>query len=397
MKKLMTMVVGAALVFAVAGQASASTLETKGEFRGRYWYLNNYAKVAEAGAEDNEGFWDQRLRLYTNWQVSEGVKVGTRCDILEEVWGTSDNEIDFDQAFAQFVILPPVSLTIGKQDVSWGQGMYAKADNRYRAKAAGKFGDLTVSAAWDVNVETFNDNSRDDSNGFTLGVLLPPVAGWNLGILGVYALDESVAGLKNSTYAIDVTGSGAAGPAKINFEAAYGLGKKDFDAPQEDVDKSGIMAYVGAFMPAGPIGLGVELAYASGNDSDPEDEEGMLYMDYNGPFSSFILFNNFDLDGWNTTFSGGADKGLNNAMACKVSGTFAMNEKVSFMLAGVYARADQAVDDKNMGVEVDALAKYMPVENVTAQVGVGHLFAGEFYGTDVDDPTVATVQFIVNF
>ena len=60
-------------------------------------------------------------------------------------------------------------------------------------------------------------------------------------------------------------------------------------------------------------------------------------MDYNGPFNSFILFNNFDLDGWNSVYTGGADKGLNNAMSGKASATFAMNKQLSFMGAAVYA------------------------------------------------------------
>ena len=37
MKKLMTIGLAAAMMFAMAGKASATALETSGEFRARYW------------------------------------------------------------------------------------------------------------------------------------------------------------------------------------------------------------------------------------------------------------------------------------------------------------------------------------------------------------------------
>ena len=82
MKKLMTIGLAAALVFTVAGQATATALETSGEFRARSWYLNNYVDRRESTE-----WWDQRLRLNMVWPVAEGVKVNARADILEGFWG----------------------------------------------------------------------------------------------------------------------------------------------------------------------------------------------------------------------------------------------------------------------------------------------------------------------
>ena len=82
MKKLMTIGLAAALMFAMAGKVSATPLETAGEYRARLWILNNYF---ESGKQSE--FWDQRLRLTMTWPVAEGVKVQARADIMEGFWG----------------------------------------------------------------------------------------------------------------------------------------------------------------------------------------------------------------------------------------------------------------------------------------------------------------------
>ena len=51
-------------------------------------------------------------------------------------------------------------------------------------------------------------------------------------------------------------------------------------------------------MPAGPVTIGFEGAYASGDDPTTAKNEGAFRADYKSPFWSFILFNNFDYDGY---------------------------------------------------------------------------------------------------
>ena len=402
MKKVMTIVMAAALTLAAAGQASAAALETKGEYRGRYWFLSDYNYKGGDKVDDSQDFFDQRLRLVMGWQVSETVKLNARADILENVWdfttGTNDkSEIDFDWAWADIGIGAASRLQVGKMDVSWGPGVYAKADNRYRVRVGSKFDKVLFGVAYDMVTENFDDKAKEDNTAWTVGGVMP-IGQSTLGILGLYQTKNDVAGLDSTRYAIDAYWLGALGPAKITAEAAYLTGEDDKSTGQ-DIDKSGLMAYVGATMPVGPVGVGLEFGYAQGDDPGSKDEnEGTLFHDYNGPFNSFILFNNFDLDGWNSVYSGGVDRGLNNAMALKASGTFAMNKQLSFMGAGVWAQADEtkANQDSDLGVELDLLAKYALTENVTLQAGFGYLWAGDFYG-EVDDPWVGTAHAIVTF
>lgn len=402
MKKFMTMVLAAALVFAAAGQASATALETSGEYRGRFWYLDNYSKIP--AAQESQDFWDQRLRVKMAWKVSDAVTVNARADVLEYVWDTVTNEtatqaeIDFDWAWADMLIAPNTKLQVGKMDVTWGLGVYAKADNRYRARIASKFGEIPVAFAYDKMNEQHLDSGvehEEDWDGYSLGAVIP-MGAWKFGVLGVYS-DNNPS--DTDLLGIDLTAEGALGPAKIVFEGAYGSGETKNVLGQK-IDQDGLEAYLGAFLPVGPVNVGLEAAYAKGDDPTSQDFEGALFHDYNGPFSSFILFNNFDLDGWNSVYTGGADKGVNNALALKASGTFAFTKQLSLMGAIVWAQADEAVADDDMGIEIDALLKYALNENVTLQTGVGYLSVGDYFkvlGETPDDPLVVTAHAIVTF
>jgi hypothetical protein len=402
MKKLLTIAMAAALTLAAAGQASAAALETSGEFRARYWFLSNYNYVGAAAktVDTNQDFFDQRLRLNMVWPVSETVKVGARADILENVFktdGADVSEVDFDQAWAS-VKLNAGTLTAGKMDVSWGPGVYAKADNRYRVKFGTKFDTVAVGASWDIFTDDGETLNTSDDQGWSLSATTK-VAGWDMGLIGVYRMQGQDASYDKNIGGLDFFATGAAGPAKIVFEGFYGTGKDDYTDNAKDIDKSALVAYLGAFMPLGPVNAGFEFAYASGDDPGSKGEnEGAVPMDYQGPYSSFILFNNFDLDGWNSVYS--KDWGVNNAISGKASATFSMNKQVSFMGAAVYAVADQpkVVGGKtDMGFEVDLLAKYMVTENATLQAGFGYLAAGDLYGKNVDDPWVATAHMVVTF
>jgi hypothetical protein len=290
--------------------------------------------------------------------------------------------------------------TVGKQDVSWGSGIYAKADNRYRFKFGTKLGSLPVGFAYDKLNE--DGDWSDDDSGYTVNTIVP-VGGWKLGFLGIYRdKNDTLADGKraDSTFlALDVIANGALGPATIAFEGAYGEGES------RTIDTSGLMAYVGAFLPIGPVNVGLECGYARGNDQSSTDEnEGLLTHDYNGAFNSFILFNNFDLNGWNSIYKNElvTDIGLNNALALKASGTFAFTKQLSLMGAVVWAQADEtaANQDSDMGIEIDALLKYALTENVTLQTGVGYLSVGDYYqvaGVTPDDPLVVTAHAVVAF
>lgn len=428
MKKLMTIFLAAALVFAVAGQASATALETSGEIRARGWFLDNYLQD-----KHSTEFWDQRLRVNGVWNVAEGVKVQFRADILEGFWGDNTqavshttqvdpltgsvtvaesligtapkDQITFDQVNMQFAWPgTPLTITAGRQDVTWGLGVAAKADNRDRLKVAAKVGGLTVVYAYDKFAELFslhdvkdaNGRVADDSRGNALGVV-GDLAGFKTGLLAYYSQNETNASKSINRLLLDAYFNGKVGAIDLKGEVAYVTGKDD-NAVGNDPDATGLGAYLGAFLPAGPVTVGLEGAYAKGDDPDTTDNEGAFRHDYHSPFWSVILLNNMDYPGFANESALAGDGGLNNAMAGKLSVSAAPMKGLSLYAAAVYATRDQvaAGKDKPMGTEIDLIATYAVTENVALTVGGGYLMVGDFYG-DVDNPLGAVVAFSTKF
>lgn len=427
MKKLMTVFLAAAIVFGIAGQSSATTLETSGELRARLWNLGNYL-VDGKSAE----FWDQRLRLNLNWPVSETVKVNVRADIMEGFWGdslvtatttpavaatattaavpakttyaataNSRPPIAFDHVNVQFVWPgSPVAIQIGRQDASWGPGFFTKSDNRDRFKITAKFGDTIALYTYDKYIEVVQlheTDSLDDRTQHSAGVI-SKIGGFNVGLIGAAVLNGSNPNVNSTLYGVGAYAMGKVGPANLSFEiASYLAGKEDLTVGQ-DVDNSGLMAYLGVSLPAGPVTLGLEGAYAAGDDPGTKDKnEGVAKQDYQGPFWSVILFNNMDYQGYDKAGLMSTDNNFANAIAGKLSVAAAPAKGVSLYGAAVYATRDQvASGSKDMGVEFDVVATYAITPNISWLVGGGYLVAGDFYG-DVNDPWGAVSAFTVKF
>lgn len=425
MKKLMTVFLAAALVFAVAGQASAAALETKGEFRARYWWLDNYFVNKK-----NTEFFDSRLRLYMTWPIADTVKVFARADLLEGFWGdnttngtsikddpatpgldanvvtnfgtTPKLQVDFDWLYSEFVI-GGTTVQAGRMDVSWGTGMYAKSDNRYRLRFARKFGNVSTAIALDRTTETLHGaidgQERDDANAVSLGAAMD-VAGLRMGLLGVYSQNKATVGLEATRIGLDYFAMGALGPVKLNAEIA-GLvdGKDDYEAAGKDIDVTGLMAYLGLSMNLGPVNCGAEFAYAQGNKPGGTKNEGGLSFDYHSMFSSIILFNNMDYNGYKGESNTATDLSVSNAWAGKLSASMELMKGFNLTLAGVYAaRLEDTVAHKAdpLGTEFDLVASYAVNENVSIVAGVGYLSVGDYYG-DVENPMGVMVGSFVKF
>lgn len=423
MKKLLTIVLAAALMCAVAAPAMSAALETKGEMRMRAWYLDNYV-----GTGKTEQFQDQRLRLFLTWPVSDNVKVQARADILEGVWGynstltagasdvgnVATQNISFEQANMQFAWPgTPLTFTLGRQDVSWGIGFAAQSDNVDRFKIAAKFAPVTVVLAYDKAVEVLandGENGQDDSRGYVLAAVAD-IAGWKAGGLLKYSINESTVDLEATSLLGDLYAIGKAGPVDLKVEVAAVSGKNDYKDNSKDVDLSGTGAYVGAFVPAGPVTIGLEGAYASGDKVSTKDEnEGAFSSDYQGPFWSVIFYQNMDypgyaIDGNTSTYTG--DFQVRNAMAGKVSVVANPVKPLTLIFNALYAQANEVADgvDEAMGMEFDFVAVYGITENVSLTAGVGYADLGDYWkgkagaakGELPDNPLGAVAAFTTKF
>jgi hypothetical protein len=422
MKKFTTIFLAGALVFAAAGQASAA-LETSGEFRARAWYLKNYV-----ASDKSTEMWDQRLRLNLDWPIAEGVKVHARADLNEGMWGdtildpptTVDGSIvaspkaaknpavAWDHMNLEFAVpQTPVAITVGRQNANWGTGNWVGVDNRDRFKITAKFGDTVALYTYDKYTEVFGLHdtlSLDDRRQHSVGVV-SKLAGWNVGLIYGIVLDETNPTVDFMLNGFDGYAMGKIGPVTTNFEVAYAVGTNDFAAAGvPDQDLSGMLVYGGVFMPVSALTLGFEGCYAAGDDPTTTKNEGSLRTDYNSPFWSVILFNNFDYNGFqNESIAGATDTGLTNAWAGKVSVKWAPSPALSIYGAALYASRDQVKDgvDEAMGTEFDLTATYAITPNVSLTLGGGYLMAGDYYNTglakDIEDPWGAVCAFTTKF
>jgi len=425
MKKLMTVFLAAAFVFGIAGQASAAALETSGEIRARAWYLDNYLKDKHATE-----FWDQRLRVTGVWNVAEGVKVNFRADILEGFWGENKqvpvfdatvnpntgaiavkqdllgtapkDAIAFDHVNMSFVWPgTPLTFTLGRQDASWGTGFALKSDNVDRFKIVGKFGDVTAIYAYTKNQELFllhDIGSVDDNRSHALGAMAK-LGGLNTGLVFSYTINEVSAAVDITRLLIDAFVMGKVGPVDLKSEVAFMTGKND-PATGADVDYQGLGVYLGAFMPAGPVTLGLEGAYVSGDDITTKlKNEGAFSSEYHSPFWSVILFNNMDYAGYSAESATSTDTGLVNGYGGKLSVAAVPMKGLSIYGAAVYAsRLEDTAKRKAdpLGYEFDLVATYAITPNVSWTIGGGYLVAGDFYGS-VDNPWGAVSAVTVKF
>jgi len=441
MKKLMLIGMAAAVLLTFAGQAKATALETSGELRARGWWVDNYV----VNGQSTEWF-DQRLRLSMVWPVAEGVKVNVRADILEGFWGDNNQAfqttfntttntvtsstagfgtrppINFDHVNMQFKWPgTPLTFTVGRQDVSYATGMYAKADNRDRFKVVATFSpEMNFLFAYDKTKEFFNAegiNNLDDARAWSVAGF-GTVQGWFWGVLALYALDDSAGGkgAGNVTrIGVDATTSGKAGPVDLKVDVAFITGDNEITGKAK-VDASGLMAYVSAAMPAGPVTVTLEGAYAAGDDPKTTDKnEGAARFDYQSSFWSIILYTNLDVPGYVGSSSGNQmtsdvanDYSVTNAIAGKATVAWSPMKGFTLMGSAVYSQALQdvavvtpakaatattpAVPAKTtiiasnpLGTEFDVVAVYNITDNVYFLGGFGYLVAGDFFG-EVDNP-----------
>jgi hypothetical protein len=404
--------VTAALLLAGRAAASAATLETGGEFRARAWSLDNYLKD---GARTE--FWDQRLRLSMAWPVTETVRIQARADLLEGAWGEplpaaagprppappgappagppalpERQAVAFDHLNLQFVWPgAPVRLTIGRQDVSWGTGLWVQADNRDRFQVAAKLESTVVVAAYDKFTEVLELHGvRDDWRAWAIGAVTD-VAGFKLGLLVAYTLDGSHLVFPKGDFeyvATSLFATGTAGPVGLKAEVLYGSGALDREDGSGRLDLSGLGAYAGAFVPVGPaLTIGVEGAYARGDDPKTTGEnEGLFAADYQGPYSSLIFYNAMDVAGYAgdaQTSDPVRDTSVRNAVTGKISAALAAAKRLTVTGAALYAAADRTAPgvDPAMGWEFDLQADYGVVDGVTLSAGVGYAVLGDYWRT----------------
>ena len=258
--------------------------------------------------------------------------------------------------------------------------------NAYIGTFSGAFGPANISA--DV---TYVDDNSFATCGWT-GDGLCDLQFWNIGARG------------------DVN----AGPAKIkaDIELQTGIMNK-FKTNGDDMDIRAWAAMIGADIMAGPVTIGVEGGYGTGDDIDTEDKfEGFITSLSQGERYTY-LYDQFTRSAAqgpsqsptaSSTYAGGASNndGISNVTYIRVDASAKPIPDLGLEAALIWLRASQEVakkntttgttDDQDMGVELDGKIYYDLGPNLVYYIEAGYLWAGDFFrnvtldNKDPDDP-----------
>ena len=393
MKKLMTIGLAAAMMFAMAGKASATALETSGELRARYWTLGNYFETGKSSE-----FWDSRLRLTMVWPVAEGVKVTARADINEGFWGdqmvsatttpagttysaapNAKKAVDWDQLNLSFVWPnSPITIVVGRQTTTWGPGFFVANDNRDRFRIHAKFDATTVFYTYDKYGEVVNLHDTaglDDWSQHTIGAVSTVAGVEPRRDRARMFMNDITQGTNETRYVVDALRDGQGRPRRHQ-------GRVRLRRRHERLQRQGRPGCLGlrsstsgATMPVGPVTVGFEGAYVSGDDPTTAKNEGAFASDYQSPFWSIILFNNLDYNGYqneSVTGPAPADSGMKNAWGIKPSVSVPLMPGLSLYGAVVYAARIEDVKSGRqvttadpLGTEIDVIVNYAITPNVS--------------------------------
>jgi hypothetical protein len=437
MKKVWIVLVSIVLIMAFVVPVSAADVKFSGSYVAQGYYDNNRSVRADGGASVSN-VW-QRLRVQTDFQIQEGLKLTTRFDAMEKIWGaartpvtvtvtttgssvagpTSTNlagndleseNIKFAYAFATFDIPGGYgTLRVGyMQQGTWGTafGDTGEQDYGMRVKWDWTTGPFFWGARWD-KVEGKKAYSSTGPAGASPARVDQDSEKFS--VLGGYKWSKGDAGLQvtyynDSTTANDpITGYKAKyilwypyaratfGPVYVETEWGWYTGKRqDYNVEngttRQDQDYTGWRGYIMANVDLAPAYVGALAFYSSGTDINSQTT-------YAGgakigtDFTPCLILFNYDLGRWNGVLGGqnGVSVGYNvdNVLAWQIFAGIKPIPKLDVKASFTNASMEQNVVinqiSKSIGNEFDISATYKIYDNLSYMVGFGYLWAGDAF------------------
>ena len=402
MRKLLIGLLAVGLVIAFVGPSYATDVSVKGTYRIRGWYMDRDS-VLKTDTTTSSAYYDHRFRLQPTFAIAEGIGASVRFDVVDGTWGQAPGD-DFahDRAYGWF------TTGFGKfqmgefVDLTWGTGFCDDSPNYEQIMYQGAFGPLGVLAkVVKLNEADKASTSADgDFDSYKLGAIYKWDGG-EAGAIAAYYIDAATSTAYKAKY------WGVAPYVKANFGPLYleaeldkYLGDaRDYSAAgTTDWDKSGISYYAQAKVNFGPAYAGVMYAYVQGDDTSTgtDDEGGPTGDDWN---PSLIMFN----DGGSGRF-GGANFGEVDGVKVggKVYQVFAgaspmENLSMKVAVSAFYVDEKGTALHDDLGTTLDVEATYKLFSSVSYYVGLGYLWAGDYWkgasaATQIEDSYVIKNQ-----
>jgi hypothetical protein len=451
MKRFWLVLLSLGLVMAFSASAFAVDVKVSGEYYAAGLYLDK-THVMDDDTANSTAFFYQRLRVGTDFVVSPSLKLVTRFDAMERIWGgqrssntgttlavdsagtREENEnIAVDWAYINYVA------PLGTFDVGYMNSGATGTIFGNSAVPAGriKYYSPLIKGAININA----DITKSTDNSYSA---VNDTAEWTDADKDAYAI-EGVYNFRNDkasgkaafkiAYTRDATkrvsvdeykstyftftpwAIAKIGPVTLQAEINWATGdSQDYDNynPNGDVDLDNLSAFVDATATFAPIYVGATVAYVSGDDPDTKDkkEGGTLTgaRDWN---PCLIMFNYYDTYNWVGAISG-YDSVVNDAMgnAWFFQGRVGVRPtpQLDINLAIAYATADEkpdpdktgiTFDNGDYGTEVDLTGTYKITNNLSYMLGAGYLFTGDYYkgygNNDVDNNFIVLNKLTLTF
>ena len=443
MKRFWLILLSLGLVMAFSASAFAVDVQFSGSFYVGGLYLDqvNLVKSGTTGMQNQStAFFYQRLRVETDFIVSPGLKLVTRFDALERIWGgaragaatglgsggaagssgypstswpsagtaAEDENIAFDWAYIDYTS-PYGQLMVGyMQDGKTGTIFGDSYVPRGRIKYYLTVGPVTFNP--EITVVENQDYSA-----------VNPTATWTDANMNHYGLDtfyqgqNLLAGGKVTYYRYAQNRPNAAGsdyteyyylltpyvitkigPVNLQAEVNYAWGKYkmfDGDTLGKDINLSDLTAFLDATATFGPIYFGGTFAYVQGTDPNYANDGKPYSGALNGGIEwnpCLIMFNYYDRGYWVGPISGYTPTSnvgpMTNAWFFQANAGVTPTPALNIKASVAYAKADQPgsttpgwAGDLSYGWELDVTGTYKITNNLSYMLSVGYWWVGDYY------------------
>ena len=426
MKKFLVVLFALGLIAAFSQPAAAVDVKFSGSYFVQGFYDDNHS-LGDEDESSSSAFYAQRLRLKTIFQVTEGLRLTTRCDIMEKVWGADryglagesfgygpetdeatfkkddEENIDFDRVYVSFDV-PIGTFHVGYM---WADGWGTVFGNNYVTKAGIKFVNTTGPWTTILHAKKYSegdigdDETDNDADEYDAAVVYTWGAG-NAGLLYRYINDNRS---ENSDFEdrwvmtpardYDIRAhvlspyvKATIGPVYVEAQLYYMFGDDALEYESgvagNDEDADALSAYIMANVDLGQFYVGGQFAYVQGDEPGDGDYEA----GYSGNcWDPCLIFGSFWLNKWQgaSGTDNGADYGVGgsveNALLYQIFAGVKPIEKLNVRVSATYIEPDEEVNgnDDEYGTEFDITATYKIYDNLSYMVGFGYLCAGDYF------------------
>ncbi len=439
MKRFWLVLLALGMLFAFSSSVFAADVKFTGSYYATGMYLNDTTLRKDATGFPSTAFYYQRLRVNMEFFATPALKLVSRFDALERIWGgarstttlgptgqpvwdvdsygtrAENQNIAFDYAYiwyASKIGLWQVGISsdnvwgpaFGNNDEPEGQIHYTLV--KMPIIVGGKIVKIMDNSRSALSAPWGAQNDVDADKYVLYGIY--NFKGGSVGLLGYYARSAATRPAAFGNYLQTVYGvipyvRAKVGPVALEAEVQWQGGKaRDWEAAGADVKIDSWSAYVDALADMGMFYAGGTVAWVSGDkpgsatkmegtQSGGRDWNPMLIM-----FNHDLTYWVNGLPGYSTTNIAGP---MTNAWFLSARGGVRPVADLTIGAAVAYAWADQkpgSAFKKDYGIELDVTATYRITNNLTYMLGGAYLWTGDYFKAGVASNKVADNYMLIN-